>query len=374
MDADLRLGQIAVRMGVISADDLPRLLQEARRAHRVGGHRNAFGRLLVRRKLVSVSDYLYMARQAHIVEESTEGPTVEELQEGLELFESGEIDGRALARLQGERLERTEAVSKFGKYELLGEIARGGMGIVYRSRDPITSRAVALKVMIEADDDEVRLKRFEREAELAAALDHPNIVKIHDAGRVDGIPYFTMDLVEGDSLDDLLEGEGVDRDIAIRALAQVAEATDHAHERGIVHRDMKPGNIIIHRETKDAHITDFGLARDLARMTRLTQVGQAVGTPYYMAPEQVRGERDVDGRADIYALGVILYEVVTGDVPFDADSPLSLFKKIDKDPLVLEVDLAKGIDERIHAIVTRALAKDRDDRYSRAAFPGRGYP
>jgi len=365
MDSDLRLGQIAVRMGVVSPEGLPRLLQEARRAREVGGHQNALAQLLIRRKLCSVSDYLYMARQAAEVEESTEGPTVEQLQDALVLFESGEIDGRALAQLQGERIEKpTDEAGRFGPYELLGEIARGGMGIVYRSRDPGSGRPVALKVMIEADDDEVRLKRFEREAELAAALDHPNIVRIHDAGRVDGIPYFTMDLVEGRSLDDLLEGEGVVRDVAIRALAQVARAADHAHERGIVHRDLKPGNVILDA-AGDAHITDFGLARDLARMTRLTQVGQAVGTPYYMAPEQVRGERDVDGRADVYAVGVMLYEVLTGDIPFDADSPLSLFKKIDKEPLELAVDPAKGINERIHAIVTRALAKEREDRYAR---------
>ena len=367
-DLDLRLGHIAVRMGVIPPQELPRLLSEARALK--GGAEGAgiaFGQLLLKKKLISASDYLYMARQATAEEESGEVPSRAELRRQVEAFESGDLDSSAFEAWMsssGEQLTRPTRVTRFGPFELLAEIARGGMGIVYRAKDQ-KGRVVALKVMIEADDDEIRLKRFEHEAELAAALDHPNIVKIHDAGRVDGIPYFTMDLVDGESLDDLLEGEGIARDKALTALAQVARAMDHAHERGIVHRDLKPGNILLDRRDGRAQVTDFGLARDLQRLTRLTQVGQAVGTPYYMSPEQVRGERDVDGRADIYALGVILYEILTGDVPFDADSPLSLFKKIDREPVVLQVDEALGIDPRIHAITMKALAKDRDQRYAR---------
>jgi Tfp pilus assembly protein PilF len=383
MDSDLHLGQIAIRMGSIQPHQLPGLLREARVGHveESAGRASSLGQVLLRRKLISVSDYLYMARQVRVERdddsesESDVGQRkdpsfdLQELQQAFTRFESGELDHSSFEDMLGKSAEisplaRPAQLTRFGKYELLGEVARGGMGIVYRARDD-AGRVVALKVMLEADDDEIRLKRFEHEAELAAALDHPHIVSIHDAGRIDGIPYFTMDLIEGKTLDDLFEGEGIDRDVAFKAIAEVAHAIDHAHERGIVHRDLKPGNIILDDQKGTAHVTDFGLARDLARMTRLTQVGQAVGTPYYMAPEQVRGERDVDGRADIYALGVILYEVLTGDVPFDADSPLSLFKKIDQEPVVLELEPELGIDEHVHKIVMRALAKDRQDRYAR---------
>ncbi len=375
-DSDLRLGQIAVRMGLVAPRDLPELLQEARSGHTLesAGRATSLGQVLLRRRLVSVSDYIYMARQARAeAEESQDEEPLGALELALDRYQSGELDADSFEELlsaSGEPLSRPPDLTQtFGPYELLDEVARGGMGVVYRARDTRSGVVVALKVMIEADEDEVRLERFEREAELAAALDHPNIVRIHDAGRVEGMPYFTMDLVEGDSLDDLLEREeGLPRDLALRALAQTARAMDHAHARGIVHRDLKPGNILIERTTGVARVTDFGLARDLQRGTRLTQVGHAVGTPYYMAPEQVRGERDVDGRCDVYALGVILYEVLTGDVPFDADSPLSLFKKIDREEVVLPLDPARGIDERIHKVALRALAKDREDRYARAAL------
>jgi lipopolysaccharide biosynthesis regulator YciM len=370
LDSDLRLGQIAIRMGVIAPQDLPALLHEARAGHaeESAGGASSLAQILLRKKLLSVSDYMYMAKHARQEIQTGQGPAVSEMETALKSYESGELDASSFEELigvSGEPLSRPTGVTqKFDRYELISEVARGGMGIVYRARTP-DGTIVALKVMIEADDDEVRLQRFEREAELAAALTHPGIVRIYDAGRVEGIPYFTMDLVIGDSLDDLLEGEGIERNLAIKVLAQVARASDHAHQRGIIHRDLKPGNILIERKTHNARITDFGLARDLSRGTRLTQVGQAVGTPYYMAPEQVRGERDVDGRCDLYAIGVILYEILTGDVPFDADSPLSLFKKIDREEVYLPLDPENGIDENIHKIVMRALEKDREERYSR---------
>ncbi|MBX3472736.1 MAG: serine/threonine protein kinase, partial [Planctomycetes bacterium] len=380
MDSDLRLGHIAVRMGVLQPQDLPALLREARAGHteESAGGASALGQVLLRRKLCSISDYLHMARQAReeaAAEAASASASFESLQQAFGRLESGELEPAEFEHLlasSAEPLPRArQAPARFGRYELLAELGRGGMGIVYRARDTKGGAVVALKVMIEADDDEVRLQRFEREAELAGLLQHPGLVKIHDAGRVDGMPYFTMDLVEGDSLDAVLEQGSVPRDDVLKALAQVARAVDHAHSRGVVHRDLKPGNILLDRKTGQARVTDFGLARDLARVTRLTQVGQAVGTPYYMAPEQVRGERDVDGRCDVYAIGVMLYEALTGDVPFDAESPLSLFKKIDREPVVLELDPARGVDARIHKVVMRALAKDREERYARGELLAR---
>ena len=372
MDPDLRLGHIAVRMGAIRPQDLPQLMREARVGipDERGKPITGLGQVLLKRGLISVDDYLYMARQ--VSEEQQAHNAVQALEQvttAWSAYESGELDREQFEEILGRSgepiLRPTEPVRSFGPYTLEGEVARGGMGIVYRARDP-SDRIVALKVMINADDDEVRLRRFEREAELAAALEHPNVVSIHDAGRIDGIPYFTMDLIEGEPLEDLLE-EGVEPEKVIEILIQVARGLSHAHERGVVHRDLKPGNILVDKDGC-AHITDFGLARDLARLTRLTAVGQAVGTPYYMAPEQVRGERDVDGRCDIYAAGVILYEALTGEVPFDADTPLTLFRKIDADPVVLELDESLGIDANIRTITLRALAKEREDRYPDAVL------
>jgi predicted Zn-dependent protease len=369
MESDLHLGQIAVRMGLIQAQDLPQLIQEARVGHveESAGSSSAFAQMLLRKQILSVSDYLYMADQARQEKPEVQAP-LRELETAFKSYESGELDLGSFEDIvrstSGEPIRRPkESVQYFGKYLLMEEVARGGMGIVYKTKDPRDGRIVALKVMIEADDDEVRLARFEREAELCGSLTHANVVRVFDAGRVEGMPYFTMDLVDGESLDDMLEGDGIPRDLAIKAIAQAARAMHHAHERGIIHRDLKPGNILIERKTGNAKVTDFGLARDLYRGTRLTQVGQAVGTPYYMAPEQVRGERNVDGRCDIYALGVILYEILTGDIPFDADSPLSLFRKIDREEIVLPIDDEAGVDVRIHSIAMRALHKDRDQRY-----------
>ncbi|MCA8923267.1 MAG: protein kinase, partial [Planctomycetes bacterium] len=367
MDPDLRFGHIAVRMGAIRPQDLPQLMREARVGipDERGKPITGLGQVLLKRGLISVDDYLYMARQVSEEQEAHMArQALEQVNTAWTAYESGELDREQFEEILGRSgepiLRPTEPVRSFGPYTLEGEVARGGMGIVYRARDP-SDRVVALKVMINADDDEVRLRRFEREAELAAALEHPNVVSIHDAGRIDGIPYFTMDLIDGESLEDQME-RGLEVDQVIELLVQVAHGLSHAHERGVVHRDLKPGNILVDSQG-GAHITDFGLARDLARLTRLTAVGQAVGTPYYMAPEQVRGERDVDGRADVYAAGVILYEALTGDVPFDADTPLTLFRKIDAEPVVLELDEALGIDPWIREITLRALAKERDDRY-----------
>jgi hypothetical protein len=376
-EQDLRFGQIAVRMGMLPPQELPKLMGEAKamreRARNESGtdaKRAGLGQLLVRKKLLTVSEYLYVAREVEKAQSGEEtGNSLQALQDAIQQFEDGKGDQKSIETiLSSEDLKievpsREEMPPTFGRYELLEEIARGGMGIVYRAKDTKTGAILALKVMIEADDDEARLQRFEREAELAKALDHPGIVKVYDAGSIDGMPYFTMDLVEGKSLDDLLD-EGIDRFAAIDILAQTARAVDHAHKRGIVHRDLKPGNILVEKDGGRARVTDFGLARDMDRNTRITRVGQAVGTPYYMAPEQVRGERDVDGRSDTYAIGVILYEVLTGEVPFDADSALTLFKKIDREPVSLALDPEKGIDEKIHAITMRALQKKRDDRYA----------
>src|SRR5215217_4288895 len=205
------------------------------------------------------------------------------------------------------------------QYSLQGEIGRGGMSVVYHAHDARLNRPVAIKVLPPelAYDAGVRI-RFTREAQTSAQLSHPHIVPIYDVGERDGIAWLVMSLVTGGNLATLL-GREPRQPIpeARRILMEIADALAYAHGRGVVHRDVKPDNILLDRETGRAMVTDFGIARAMEAGTRLTQTGVAVGTPTYMSPEQAVGE-PLDGRSDLYALGVVAYQALAGRPPFDA--------------------------------------------------------
>jgi serine/threonine protein kinase len=207
-----------------------------------------------------------------------------------------------------------------GLYHIEAEIGRGGMAVVYRATDTRLRRKVALKVLPPelAYRQEVRT-RFLREAEMSARLSHPHIVPIYSVDEVDGLVYFAMGLVEGEPLAALLAREPRPPLAMVRrVLREVADALHYAHGQGVVHRDIKPDNILIERDTGRALVTDFGIARAAEGDQRLTVTGIAVGTPAYMSPEQAMGEREVDARADIYALGVVGYQMLAGELPFQA--------------------------------------------------------
>ena len=258
---------------------------------------------------------------------------------------------------------------RFGRYEILTELGRGAMGVVYKARDPKINRVVAVKTVSLAgqtpeEESEYR-ERFFREAEAAGRLSHPGIVTIFDVGEEleTRVPYIVMEFVGGQSLDKLLSRDDhkLSLETALQLTIELAEALDCAHAQGVVHRDLKPANILL---TEDGHakIADFGVAK--LNLANHTHAGRAYGTPAYMSPEQLNGEA-VDGRSDLFSLGVILYTVLTGYRPFQGNSALTVsFKVVNRDPIpatVLDTELPPGLDH----IIARAMAKDPAERYQR---------
>jgi len=255
------------------------------------------------------------------------------------------------------------------RYEVSDEIGRGGMGVVYRARDVRLRRAVAIKLLPPelAFREEVR-SRFLREAQTAAQLSHPNIVPIYSVDEVDGLVFFVMALVEGESLGGYIKREGrASLDFARRVLRDVADALAYAHGRAIIHRDIKPDNILMDRVTGRTLVSDFGIARAAEGDSRLTVTGVAVGTPAYMSPEQAVGEREIDGRSDLYSLGVVGYQMLTGELPFAANNtPAMLMKHINQTPRPIR-ELRPDVSPGLERTVERAMAKKPDQRWPDAA-------
>ena len=260
---------------------------------------------------------------------------------------------------------------RIGRYEVQHQLGRGGMATVYLAHDPRFGRDVAVKVLPRELAADVNFRtRFEHEARIIASLQHPAIVPVHDYGEQDGQLYIVMSYMPGGSLADRLLRGPMAPQQAAEVLRRVAGALDAAHQKGIVHRDVKPANILFD-SARNAYLADFGTARwaDLAgeeTMTRLTQHGQLIGTPAYMSPEQVHGKRDLDGRTDIYSLGVVLYEMLCGSLPFEGETPMQLAMKHILDP-VPDVRAERGdLPTGIETVLDRALAKEPDARYATA--------
>jgi serine/threonine-protein kinase len=256
-----------------------------------------------------------------------------------------------------------------GQYRIEHEIGRGGMSVVYRAHDLRLNRAVAVKVLPpDLAHDPAVVSRFTREAQTSAQLSHPHIVPIHDVGERDGMAYFVMPLITGGNLAARLEAHPLRAvDEVRRVLAEVADALAYAHLRGVIHRDVKADNILIDAESGRAMVTDFGIARAMEGGARLTQTGIAVGTPTYMSPEQAVGERDIDGRSDIYSLGVLGYQMLTGRVPFTAGNSMALLlKHVSERPRPI-LELRPEAPKELADAVERALAKSPDSRWPTAA-------
>src|SRR4249920_2258472 len=253
-----------------------------------------------------------------------------------------------------------------GRYEILGELGRGAMGVVYKATDPVIGRPVAVKTIRLSEEGTglsrpELLTRFQTEARAAGLLTHPNIVVVYDAGEENGLYYITMELVEGKSLQALLDaGHHFPTSRVLRIMEQTCSALQFAHERNIVHRDIKPANLMLTADDT-VKVTDFGTAKILQFGT-VQQTSHVMGTPSYMSPEQVKG-RVVDGRSDIFSLGVLLYEMVTREKPFPGQNITTVIYKIVNEDPVPPRTIDPSIHPGISAVIMKALVKEPDQRY-----------
>ena len=271
-----------------------------------------------------------------------------------------------LGSLPGDRIKY------LGEYEILREIARGGMGVVFEARQESLRRNVALKMILPgrlADADEI--ERFQREAEAAASLKHASIVPVHEVGEHEGYHYFTMDLIDGRSLSEEIREESLPPRRAAELVESVARAIQYAHEQGVLHRDLKPANVLLDREGAP-HVTDFGLAKQFsgtidARHTELTVTGQILGTPSYMSPEQAACKPDQIGpTTDVYSLGAVLYAALTGRAPFVADTPVETLMQVVQNDPVSPRTLNPKIPRELETICLKCLAESPRSRYATA--------
>jgi eukaryotic-like serine/threonine-protein kinase len=253
-----------------------------------------------------------------------------------------------------------------GRYTLERELGQGGMALVYLARDLRHDRKVALKVLRPEISVEIGAERFLREIKMAAGLTHPHILPVYDSGQADGLLFYVMPNMEGRALRERLETERqLPLDDALRITREVASALDYAHRNRVIHRDIKPENILFHEG--NAMVADFGIGKALTGSAGVTQTGLAVGTPAYMSPEQSMGEHEIDGRSDIYSLGCVLYEMLTGEVPFTGPTAQAIMTKRFVSP-VPHVKAMRDVPQGLDEIVTKALARAPVDRFPTAAL------
>ena len=254
-----------------------------------------------------------------------------------------------------------------GGYEIISPLGQGGMATVFKAFHPRLNRYVAIKMIHQAYlQDTTYVARFEREAQIVAGLEHPNIVPVYDYSEYQGEPYLVMKLIEGSTLKQILQDGELPVEDILTIAAPIASALDYAHSKGVLHRDIKPSNIILDKQAWP-YLSDFGLARLAISGASTLSQDLMIGTPYYMSPEQATGKREIDARADLYSFGVVLYELFVGKVPFSEGTPYAIINDHIARELPLPTKMNPNIPPRIEAVLLQALAKSPDDRYQSAA-------
>ena len=320
-----------------------------------------FGKLALAQQLCTEDELQACQKQLKSLTAAENPTTLEEL-----MLKNAYITSTQAERLKSGIKESKETATKIPGYKVLGKLGSGAMAVVYKARQLSLDRIVAVKILSKRfTEREDYVRRFYKEGKLAAKLNHNNIVQAIDVGEVGGLYYFVMEYVEGKTLyEDLAKGKVFSEKEALDITIQVSRALAHAHSHDMIHRDVKPKNIMINPRGI-VKLADMGLARETSDIKAAkNEEGKAFGTPYYIAPEQIRGEVNIDGRVDIYGLGATLYHMVTGRVPFEGAKPTDVMRKHLKEALtppdLINLSLSAGISEVIEVM----MAKKKQDRYS----------
>jgi serine/threonine-protein kinase len=329
-----------------------------------GGLDTVIGRLVVDRGLATPQD-VQDAKDALIGIAGESGGDVKNKSLGAMLVERGVVTQKQLERLRPESEARSG--QQIPGYQILKKLGAGAMATVYKARQLSLDRIVAIKVLPQKfTNNQDFVDRFYAEGKAAAKLNHPNIVQAFDVNKAGDFHYFVMEFVDGKTVFEVIQDVGryAEAD-ALRVAIDVTNALNHAHERGFIHRDVKPKNIMISAEGGRTKLADMGLARAISdREAAEAEAGKAYGTPYYISPEQVRGEVGVDFRADIYSLGATLYHMLTGQVPFDGPNPSAVMRKHLNEDLTPPDHINPNLSSGIAEVVEVCLAKDRNKRYN----------
>jgi serine/threonine-protein kinase len=320
------------------------------------------GRKLIEHRLVTPEEMAFCQARRKEIEDNGEAVTMVDV-----LIREG-----YMTRSQLQRMERSldddsmyRPAQQIPGFQIISKLGQGAMATVYKARQVSLDRIVAVKVLPKRlSENQEFVDRFYREGRAAAQLNHPNIVQAIDVGEAGGYHYFVMEFIDGQTVYDLFQSGPLDEKQALKIILQTGLALDHAHARGFIHRDVKPKNVMI-TKGGDVKLADMGLAREVSDYeTAQSEAGRAYGTPYYISPEQIRGEINIDFRADVYSLGATFYHMVTGRVPFEGQTPSAVMHKHLKEELTppdhINTELSSGIGEIIEVM----MAKARDERYS----------
>ena len=321
-----------------------------------------FARIVIERKLCSANEVeLIRADQKAAGSKDASTPLVDLL------LQRGYITHSQIKRLHLAMDEDSmyRPAQQIPGFQILSKVGQGAMAVVFKAKQLSLDRIVAIKVLPKRlSENREFVDRFYREGRAAARLNHANIVQAYDVGESGGYHYFVMEFIDGKTVYDLVDdGRPVEEGEALRILIQCAHALHHAHLQGLIHRDVKPKNLMI-TKAGDVKLADMGLAREMSDYATATaEAGRAYGTPYYISPEQIRGEIDIDARADIYGLGATFYHMVTGGVPFDGTTPSAVMHKHLKEPLVPPDHTNSSLSAGVGEIIEVMMAKDREERY-----------